>query len=348
MSDEKLRQIGWKPFFQQQVSSDIPVDYRIARVSAHHGSQILFLGADGEFRVPVQLVESLGDVAVGDWVVLSSQDDRALQRLERQTLLERKAAGEEIRTQTIAANIDTLFIVSSCNEEFSLSRIERYLVVARQAGATPVVVLTKADLCETAGDLRRRVERLQAGLLVEALDARQSEQVRVLQMWCGPGQTVALLGSSGVGKSTLVGALGAAAPATGEIRAKDGKGRHTTTVRSLHLLQGGGVLVDNPGLRELQLPPACGDGVYDVFDDIVGFAADCRFHDCSHNGDAGCAVIAAVEAGELDERRLESFRKLNAEQEHNSRTLAERRERDRKAGKMIKSILADKRRRGRS
>ena len=153
MTGQKLRAIGWKPYFQQQVRPDQSVHAIIARVSAHHGSQILFLGENGEFSVPVQLAESTGEIAVGDWLVLDAQDNRAHQRLERQTLLCRKASGEEVKPQVIAANIDTIFILSSCDEDFNLSRIERYLALTLQAGAIPVVVLTKADLCEVPADL---------------------------------------------------------------------------------------------------------------------------------------------------------------------------------------------------
>lgn len=344
MTDEKLRAIGWKPFFQQQVPPDLTGDIVIARASAHHGSQILFLGADGEFRVPVQLAESAGEIAVGDWVLLDAVDNRARQRLERESLLFRKASGEKVQPQIIAANIDTIFIVSSCNEDFNLSRIERYLALVLQAGALPVVVLTKADLCESPAELGRQAEQLRAGLVVETIDARQPEQAEVLQTWCRAGQSVALLGSSGVGKSTLANALGVGGLATGGIREKDGKGRHVTTARSLHLLPSGGVLVDNPGMRELQLP-ACEAGITDVFDDVFSIAEGCRFNDCSHDGDAGCAVLAALASGELDERRFVSFKKLIAEQVHNSRSLAERHARDRKTGRLYKSIIAEKRRR---
>jgi len=175
------------------------------------------------------------------------------------------------------------------------------------------------------------------------IDARQAADSDVLKAWCGPGQTAALLGSSGVGKSTLANALGAGSLAVGEIRDKDGKGRHTTTSRSLHLLPSGGVLVDNPGMRELQLP-ACDDGITDLFEDVIRIATDCRFRNCSHEDDAGCAVTAAIESGMLDRRRFASFQKLNAEQAHNSRSLADRRDRDRKTGRMFKSVIAGKRR----
>lgn len=342
MDKQQLRDIGWKPFFEQQLPQDPLEAIVVARVSAHFGSQVLLLGEAGEFRVPTQLAESAGEIAVGDWLLLTADDHRAVRRLERQTLLYRKASGEEVRPQAIAANLDTIFIVSSCNEDFNLSRMERYLALTRQAGANPVVVLTKADLIDDPATLRREAERLHVGLLVETLDARQPGQAEVLITWCGPGQTVALLGSSGVGKSTLANALGVGGLATGEIREKDGRGRHTTTSRSLHRLPSGGVLVDNPGLRELQLP-ACEEGLMDVFEDVVRIAEGCRFRNCRHDEDAGCAVMAAIEVGDLDQRRFANYQKLVAEQAHNSRTLAERREHDRKLGRFYKSVLKGKR-----
>lgn len=342
MDHQALCEIGWKPFFQQQVTPGESSE--VARVSAHFGSRVQLIGEGGEFQVPTQLAESAGTVVVGDWLVLDTHNQRARKRLDRLTLIARKAAGEEVRPQAIAANLDTIFIVSSCNEDFSLSRIERYLALTLQAGATPIVVLTKADLCDNSADLRRQAETLHTGLLVETVNALRREDAAVLAAWCGPGQTVALLGSSGVGKSTLANALGAGDLATGGIREADGKGRHTTTARSLHRLPSGGVLIDNPGMRELQLP-ACEEGLADVFEEILALAAGCRFTDCRHEGDAGCAVTAAIESGELDPRRYASYRKLRAEQEHNARSLAEHRDRDRKTGKLYKSILAEKRRR---
>lgn len=343
MEHRKLRAIGWKPFFEQQLAADWSGSTTVARVSAHHGSQVLLLSAEGEFRIPAQLAEAAGDIAVGDWLVLAADTCRAVLRLERQTLLYRKASGEEVKPQAIAANLDTVFIVTSCNEDFSPSRIERYLALVNQAGATPVVVLTKVDLCDDVAALRCQVAPLQSSLLIETLDARDATQAEALTSWCGQGQTVALVGSSGVGKSTLATSLGAGALAVGDIRDKDGKGRHTTTARSLHPLPSGGVLMDNPGIRELQLP-ACEEGLEDVFDDIIRLAAKCRFSNCTHHGDAGCAVTAAIESGELDPRRFANYQKLLAEQAFNSRSLAERRERDRKMGRFFNSVLKNQRR----
>lgn len=341
MDFEQLRRIGWNGFSQQQLGEADFASARAARVSAHHGSHIMLLGEDGEFSTPTQQCRTLGELAVGDWLLVDAVSGRPVKRLTRSTLLERKAAGTAVRAQLVAANVDTIFIVTSCNEELSLARIERYLAVAMQAGAAAVVLLTKADLCDTVAPLRRDVEQLSADLVVESLDARDPQQTSVLQTWIGPGRTIALLGSSGVGKSTLAMTLGAGELATGAIREQDAKGRHTTTARSLHLLPSGGVLIDNPGMRELQLPE-CDSGVASVFEEITVLARTCRFRDCRHRGDAGCAVQAAVESGALDERRYRSFLKLEAEQAHNARTLAERRDRERRTGQHYKSVIARK------
>ncbi len=343
MTSPTLRAIGWNSFFEEQLALHDLQSATVARVSAHHGSEVVLYGKAGEFRVAVQSAEACGKVAVGDWLVLNA-GTRAIQLLERRTVLSRKAAGEEAKSQILVTNVDTVFIVTSCNEDFSLARLERYLAMALQAGATPVVVLTKADLHDNPAALVEQAKQLHPGLAVEVMNARKPEQVDVLRAWCGPGQSVALLGSSGVGKSTVASALGAGELATGGIREKDGKGRHTTTSRSLHLLPTGGVLVDNPGVREFQLPD-CEEGVADLFEDVLGIFAECKFSDCGHAGEPGCAVAAAIESGELDARRYASFQKLNAEQARNSKTLAERRERERKLGKSYKSAIASKRRR---
>ncbi len=342
MSTPSLRAIGWNSFFEDQLAAIDLESAIVARVSAHHGSQVALLGRTGEFRVPVQSAEAAGKVTVGDWLVLNAADHRAIRLLDRQTLLSRKAAGDEAKAQILVANVNTVFVVSSCNEDFNLSRIERYLAIILQAGATPVVVLTKADLSDNPTALVQQVRQLHPGLSVEVMDARSPEQASALRSWGGTGQSGALLGVSGVGKATLANALGAGELATGGIRERVGKGRHTTTSRSLHLLPSGGVLVDNPGVTEFQLPD-CDDGVADLFEDVAGLIASCRFSDCGHAGEPGCAVRSAIQSGELDERRFSSFQKLSEEQSRNARTLAKRRERE--ATRTYKSAIAKKRRR---
>lgn len=187
MYNHPLRAFGWKAFFEQQITPDLREHSVIARVSAHFGSQVLLLGESGEFRVPAQLAESAGEIAIGDWLVLTVAEHRAVQRLERQTLLFRKASGEEVRPQVMVANLDTIFIVSSCTEDFNVSRVERYLALAVQAGVTPVVVLTKADLSEDVATLRHQMGQIRPGLLIETLDARRADQTEALVSWCGPG-----------------------------------------------------------------------------------------------------------------------------------------------------------------
>lgn len=348
-------ELGWQPFFEQQLNCQDSVEFLVARVAAHFGSQILFFSEAGEHSVPTTIVEpaasgqqsSFSDIAVGDWFLLDRKTYRGVRRLERKTVIARKAAGETVRPQLIAANVDTVFVVSSCNQDFNLSRLERYLALVIESQATPVVILTKADLCDDHALIRQQAEKLRPGLLVETLDARCAEQAKSLDYWCRKGQTVALIGSSGVGKSTLANAMGDFEIQTQGIREDDAKGRHTTTARSLHRLRAGGMLIDTPGMRELQLP-SCEQGLAEVFEDILLIAQKCKFRDCKHQGDAGCALASAVEDGALDQRRVTSYLKLQSEQARNSASLAQRREKDKKLGKFYKQVISEKQNRKRS
>jgi ribosome biogenesis GTPase len=262
--------------------------------------------------------------------------------LDRKSLFKRRAAGTGLRLQLIAANVDTLFIVTSCNQDFNVARLERYLALAKEAGVTPVIVLTKADLTDTPEDFERDAARLMPALSVETVDARDPASVQRLTAWCGRGETIALVGSSGVGKSTLVNTLtGEQTIATAGIREDDAKGRHTTTGRMLHRLPAGGWLLDTPGMRELSLTDVH-SGIEHVFSDIVELARSCRFRDCGHDGEPGCAVEAAVADGTLDEDRVRRWKKLLAEEAHNSASLAERRARGKEFGKMVKRVMSEK------
>lgn len=335
--------LGWKRSFEQQLSDTEMQVCIVARVGAHFGSQALLLATTEELTLPTSLIQSCGEVTVGDWLLLDAISHRGVRRLERESLIARKAAGEQAKSQLIAANIDTLFIVSSCNHDFNLSRLERYLALASEAQVNPVVVLTKSDLAEDSVLLQQQASRLKSGLIVELADARDSLQTNVLSDWCRKNQTVAIVGSSGVGKSTLAMSLGAETLKTQGIREDDSKGRHTTTTRSIHRLNSGGLLIDTPGMRELQLAD-CEEGVAEVFDEIIELAQSCRFRNCSHNGDPGCAVQDAIERGELSPRRLKNYLKLQSEQARNSQSLHERRLESRKLGQFYKSVLASKRR----
>jgi ribosome biogenesis GTPase / thiamine phosphate phosphatase len=246
--------------------------------------------------------------AVGDWTLFDPRTGRVLRRLERRSLLSRMAAGPKPEPQLLGANIDVLFIVSSCNEEFNLSRLERYLALASQAGITPVILLTKADLHDPAPYLQQ-VQTL-GTVRVQALNAKEAAAGTQLQRWCERGRTLAFVGSSGVGKSTLVNTLLAQARQSTAAVGHADKGRHTTSYRSLHLMPQGGVLLDTPGIRELQLAGDDRDRVADVFADIEALAAQCRFNDCAHQQEPGCAVQAAIADGRLEARRLASYRKL--------------------------------------
>jgi ribosome biogenesis GTPase len=336
-----LTQLGWRPFFQQQIDLE-KWDYPVARVTAQHRNRLELMGGAGELGLDLR--PGMPAITVGDWLVLTpeGQFDHLL---ERQSLFRRKAAGSKVAEQLIAANVDTLFIVTSLNEDFSLNRIERFLSLARDAETEPVVILSKADLCEDSESFRRQVQALDPLLMVETMNCLDPSEAHKLASWCGTGQTVAMLGSSGVGKSTLLNTLlGEAAQLTAAIREDDDKGRHTTTVRSLHLMPRGGLLLDTPGMRELQLAD-CDEGVTATFADIKTLAEQCRFGNCRHDEEPGCAVRNAIEQGELEARRLSSFRKLLREQAFNSATLAEKRARDRSFGKMIKAHLSDRKHR---
>jgi ribosome biogenesis GTPase len=339
-ASDTLNSLGWRPFFQAQVEAGSPL--RPARVMHVHRGSIEVAHEAGTDRLALA-GKAIGlGITVGDWVLLEPEEPLVRRRLERQSLFQRRAAGTSGELQRIAANVDTLFIVTSANRDFNLARLERYLAIANEAGAFPVVVITKADLADDAGDFARAASELAPGILVETLDARDPQQVAVLRAWCEPGQTVALLGSSGVGKSTLVNTLTGEQQATREVRDDDQRGRHTTTARSMHQLPGGGWLMDTPGMRELQLVNV-GDALDDVFTEIAALARQCRFADCSHDTEPGCAVQAEIDAGRLDAARLQRYRKLQAEDRRNSETLAERRARDKDLGKMYKSVLAGKR-----
>lgn len=334
-----LQQLGWKPFFQQQLSLEELTDFTIGRVVEQHRGHLVAMTEQGQQKLT--LPPNQDRVCVGDWVLF---DDtlRIHRSLERQSLFERKAPGTKVATQLIAANVDTVMIVCSLNHDFSLERIERYLSLAREAEVEPVVVLTKADLCEDVDNKRAQVQEFDSMLVVYTVNALDQQDLKSLEGYCQMGKTLAFLGSSGVGKSTLVNSLmGMEEQETGEIREADSKGRHTTTYRALKMLPQGGLLMDTPGMRELQLGSS-EQGVNETFSEISELAEQCRFVDCSHSSEPGCAIQKAIKDGVLSERRLLSYQKLMREQAFNAATLAEKRSDDKAFGKMIKNVMKAK------
>jgi ribosome biogenesis GTPase len=341
----ELTDFGWNAFLSAQLEPRELASLLPVRVMAVHRSRIHVAG----LTVDTQIAPFMGTTSdeetaatVGDWLLLDRETLRPQRRLNRVNLFKRRAAGTGRRLQLIAANIDTLFIVSSCNQEFNLARLERYLALAGDAQVTPIVVLTKSDLANDTEEFARAASKLRPGLRVESLDARNPVAVANLLPWCGRGQTVALAGSSGVGKSTLINTLiGHDRIATQEIRKDDDEGRHTTTGRALHRMHAGGLLLDTPGMRELQLTDVK-SGLANLFGDIVTLAETCRFNDCRHKSEPGCAVRAAVEAGALSAERVKRWRKLDAEEAYNTSSLSERRARDRSFGKLVRRATKDK------
>ncbi len=322
--DLLLAQLGWKPFFSEQFSPEESDSVQPARVISVHRGRVTVAGEGYEDSIPSGLPVPGGAEdrpTVGDWLLVDRNSRTIVRILARTSLFKRPAPGDDRRVQLIAANVDTLFIVTACTQDFNVARLERYLVLAREVGVRPVVVLTKADLSPEPEALVVAAQALQAGLRVELVNGLDPASVAHLLDYCGVGETVALVGSSGVGKSTLVKTLtGSTSIATQAVREDDGKGRHTTTVREMYRLASvedggvaeGGWLVDTPGMRELQMSEVS-TGVTEVFDDVTTVALACKFSNCTHVAEPGCAINAALAAGELDPARVARWRKLSHE-----------------------------------
>ncbi|HEV7343764.1 MAG TPA: ribosome small subunit-dependent GTPase A [Sphingopyxis sp.] len=315
-ANEILETLGWRPYFADQMTDDEVAACLPVRVMTVHRGKISVAGTSGQQLISPYIVgagPSDAHPTVGDWLLIDRSTHEAVRILDRLNLFKRRAPGDPNREQMIAANVDTLFVVASCNQDFSVARLERYLVLAREVGVKPVVVLTKTDLTEDPGQFVAAASAIEPGLRVEPVNGRDPASVARLAAWCGKGETVALLGSSGVGKSTLVNTLrGSSDIATQAIRSRDDTGRHTTTVREMHRLDHGGWLLDTPGMRELQLPQAA-TGIAEIFDDFILVAEQCRFSNCAHGSEPDCAVRAAIADGTLTADRFERWQKLAAE-----------------------------------
>jgi len=320
-----IQDLGWDAYFQALWSESKREGCVPARVVSQQRGLWRVVGEfaecwaepSGKFR---KESEEGGDwPAVGDWVSVEAGDGRenALiqQVLPRRSRFVRKVAGKQIAEQVIVANIDVALIVAALDGDFNVRRIERYMAQCWESGARPAIVLNKADACEERAELAAEVERIAMGAPIFLLSAKTGAGVEVLEASFKKGQTVVLLGSSGVGKSTLVNRLlQEERQPTHAVRESDSRGQHTTTSRQLFLLPGGAMMIDTPGLRELQLWNAA-EGLTQTFADVDETATQCRFTDCQHRDEPGCAVQAAIASGSLEADRLESWRKLQREQE---------------------------------
>lgn len=308
-----LEQLGWSTFFADQVGPG-EADLVPRRIASVHRARLEAIDVRGTVGLELPGNSNTADFAVGDWVLADPLTDTLVTRLDRKSVFQRRPESSRGKQQLVAANVDTLFIVTSCNANFDPARLERYLIMAREAGSDAVIVLTKADTAEDVGPFQSEAEALQRGLPVVALNGRSADAISLLKPWLGIGQTVAFVGSSGVGKSTLVNTLSGSDTnqKTGTIREYDAQGRHTTTARSLHPIPGGGWVIDTPGIRTLYVSDIT-DGIDTLFAEITELAALCRFRDCTHAHEPGCAVQAAIASGTLDPARVERWRGLHAE-----------------------------------
>jgi ribosome biogenesis GTPase / thiamine phosphate phosphatase len=328
---ETLQRWGWNSYFaaawnEGQRESALPArviaqQRKFWRIAGTFGE--CWAEASGKLRMASE--EGVEWPAVGDWVVADVREAGSsaliLEVLPRRGQFVRKMAGKRIAEQVLAANVDMALLVSALDADFNPRRMERYLAQCWEAGAKPVIVLNKADACGDASVKAEAMERIALGVAVSVISARTGQGMEAVEKFLLSGETVVLLGSSGVGKSTIVNwLLGEMEQNVQPVREGDSRGRHTTTARELFILPHGALLMDTPGLRELQLWDAA-QGIPQAFADMDALAAECRFGDCTHEGEPGCAVRAAVDAGTLDEARVESRRKLLREQEFLRRKL---------------------------
>ena len=345
----ELEMLGWHPDFEDHI--DFATGQIAGRVLRTAGRELYAVTGDGlvRARLPGRLRHRAADAAqlptVGDWVALVDRGGTAVvdRVLPRRTHLVRRSSGGGSGVQSLAANVDVLFVVTSMNREFEPRRLERYLIVARSGGAEPVIVLTKLDLCDDSASYVASAQAVAGRACVLAVSAVTGEGVDAIRDRIGPGRTAAFVGSSGVGKSTLVnGLLGEARQPVRQIRGDDDKGRHTTTHRELIRVPGGGVVIDTPGMRELGMGGAA-LADHETFADVEALAAECRFGDCGHDLEPGCVVAAAVNDGRLDPARLDSWRKLRREVEREAartddRLARTRRLDERRFGKMVRDL----------
>jgi ribosome biogenesis GTPase len=318
----ELAELGWDEYYKEQVDvlgiPDIIIG-RIFRVDAggHYG--VLTKDGDLRARIPGKMKDRVSSAAdlpgIGDWVLMKSTetDNVIFKVLDRKNVILRKVAGREFKEQLVGANIDIIFIVMGLDSDFNLRRLERYLFMVSTSGASPIVLLNKSDLADDMEGQLEEVREITKEIPVHCMSALKNEGIDVISGYLKEGVTISVVGSSGVGKSTLINALMKEDKLkTGEVRKKDGKGRHVTSSRELFIIPGGGIIIDNPGIREIQL---WGDAASldETFSDIGELAQGCKFRNCLHRTEPGCKVLEAVESGELSKERYENYQKMQRE-----------------------------------
>ncbi|MBD2683329.1 MULTISPECIES: ribosome small subunit-dependent GTPase A [Nostoc] len=315
--------LGWSNFFAHSFAPYRQQGFCVGRVAIEYRNTYIVYSEQGELTVEVtgklrhQATKAQDFPAVGDWVIMQARESQGRATihgiLPRKSKFSRKTVGSKTEEQIVAANIDTVFLVCGLDGDFNPRRIERYLILAWESGANPVIVLNKADLCNYLDDCISEVEAVAIGVPILILSATTNQGLDALKAYLQPGQTVALLGSSGVGKSTISNQLkGASVQVVQPVRQGDDRGRHTTTNRELILLPSGGLIIDTPGMREIQIW-AGDESLQGTFADIEALAAECRFRNCQHNHEPGCAVQQALLEGELDYSRFLNYQKLQKE-----------------------------------
>ena len=345
-----LIKLGFNDWFQEHSESLVTEDFSIARITeVNKGNYKVSDGrhemlAELSGKMLYQVEGSLDYPTVGDWVVVQCFDDNTLaivhQILPRKSLLKRKDPGKAVEFQLIAANIEYGFIMQSVDGNVNLNRLERYLVMLHESKIHPIIVLSKIDLLSGRefSEIQEQIKRLKDKYLILSISNETGEGIDLLKENLQPGKTYCLLGSSGVGKSTLLNTLlGEQLLQVNEVREKDHKGRHTTSRRQLVRLKSGSIFVDTPGMRELGNFAVDG-GITETFDEIAALAGQCRFKDCTHTHEKGCAVIAALEEGILDEAQYQNYLKIQKESRFYSMSYLDKRKRDKEFGKMVKNF----------
>jgi len=353
---DKLEDTGLSNWFRSRLEAEKVAAHELARVISVHRDRYIVSKAEAETLAELSgnlfyTANSATDLpTTGDWAYADFYDDDSHAIIHgvvpRKTLLKRKTAGKQVDFQLIAANIDTAFIIQSADHNFNLRRLERYLVMVNESGITPVILLSKCDLIPQIeiNEIMESISHIAPQVTVAAFSNLSGENVNVIKNSLTSGKTYCLLGSSGVGKTTLLNSLlGSERFETQSVSKKQSKGRHTTTSRELICLENGAMLIDTPGMRELG-NMAVDTGIDETFSEIQALTQNCKFNNCSHTNEKGCAVLSAIQTGEISEQRYKNYNKMKLESAHYEMSYHEKRKKDKGLGKLIKSVIKSKNR----